>query len=787
MRGTSSIRRKLTTIIMLTAACALLMANVGYVFVDLSEFRSKQASDLTTLASVIGYNASASLLFNERESAKEVLQALRAKPSVVGACIYTRQGKVFAVYGAMQSPAVPSVMGDRVVFAPGKTEVFQSIRFDGETVGTIYIAGDRREFNAQVIRDGKVGVFILLTSLLIAFVVSSRLQRRVSEPIVELARVANIISKDKNFSVRATHPGLDGGDEIGRLMTGFNSMLAEIEQRDDSLQMHRTLLEGTVALRTSELTAANEQLLAAKNAAEISAEINARLARESSLILNSATDGIMGISLDNRLTFLNPAAASMLGVTLGDLKGKSIHDAVHHSYPDGTPWPEADCERTMAMRRGESVATTDDTFWRPDGTSFPVEYSFTSMFDQDENKLGAVVMFRDVTERKAIERMKSEFVSTVSHELRTPLTSIRGALGLLSSGALGVVGEKGRRMLDIAVSNTDRLVRLINDILDLERLGSATVELQRGAVDANAVIVQALESVESMAEQAGVRLAVVPATGTLWGDSDRIIQTLTNLVGNAIKFSPADTTVTVSATERDKDFLFSVSDQGRGIPKEKLATIFERFSQVNGSDSRDKGGSGLGLAICESIVRAHGGRIWAEKNEPTGSRFMFTIPLKASAAIAQRTIEPRSEPICDRDEAKGRSILIVEDDLDLARVMTAALEGRGIRTFHAATGSEAIRMCREYEPSLIVLDLMLPDMDGYEIVRSLRSGAGLERTPLIVYSALDVGTADQPRLRLGPTEFLTKSRCSPAEFEAHVVRMLESVTSRRLAAQKNAA
>src|SRR4029077_4398255 len=257
---------------------------------------------------------------------------------------------------------------------------------------------------------------------------------------------------------------------------------------------------------------------------------------------------------------------------------------------------------------------SDDTFWRADGSSFPVEYSTTPLLDEDGKKSGAVLMFRDVTERRAIERLKSEFVSTVSHELRTPLTSIRGALGLLSSGMLGPIAAKGQRMLEIAVNNTDRLVRLINDILDIERIDSGKVQLVRGAVDANSVMVQASEGLQSMADQAGVRVVVVPATGALWGDSDRIIQTLTNLLGNAIKFSPRDTTVTLSGTARDAYFAFSVADEGRGVPQEKLETIFQRFSQVDASDSRDKGGSGLGLAICKSIVDAHGGRIWAEKN-----------------------------------------------------------------------------------------------------------------------------------------------------------------------------
>jgi PAS domain S-box-containing protein len=468
-------------------------------------------------------------------------------------------------------------------------------------------------------------------------------------------------------------------------------------------------------------------------------------------------------------------------MTLSDLEGKSIHQAVHHSYPDGTPWPEADCPNTLAMRRGESFAVADHTFWRRDGTSFPVEYSATPMRDDEGNNRGAVVTFRDVTERRAIDRLKSEFVSTVSHELRTPLTSIRGALGLLSSGLLGPIAEKGQRMLEIAVSNTDRLVRLINDILDLERIESGKVELVRGPVDANTVMVQALEGLQAMADQEGVRLVLEPASGALWGDSDRIIQTLTNLLGNAIKFSPADTIVTLSGDAGEADFTFCIADQGRGVPEEKLETIFERFRQVDASDSRDKGGSGLGLAICQSIVHAHGGRIWAETNHPTGSRFQFTIPLAAPSTVAPTAELPVKgddrihalDPAC-----AAPSILVVEDDLDLARVMTTALQSHGIQTVHAVTGSEAVRLCGQRELSLIVLDLVLPDMDGFAVVRTLRESGSLGQIPLLVYSALDVGSVDQSRLRLGPTEFLTKSRCSLADFERHVVRLLDAVIAK---------
>jgi PAS domain S-box-containing protein len=602
-----SIRRKLTRIIMLTSATAVLLACVALITSDFVSLHRDMADDLSTLAQVTSSNSIAALTFGDRQGAGEVLSALRAKPSIVAAAIYTDRGEPFAWYKPNASISIPRVlMPDGFHDSGNRAELFQPIELRHRRIGTLYIAEDARERNARLKQYAGIGAGIVLGSLLFAFVLSSILQRDISRPIVELAHVTSLVSHHKNYTVRAHPRRLSEGDEIDDLVIGFNSMLTEIEQRD-------------------------KRLLVAKNVAERAAEVNAQLARESALILNSSSDGIIGVDLNSEPTFINPSAEQMLGRTLADLRGASIHQLIHHTRVDGTPWPDSDCPLGAAVLRGELFRVPADIFWRADGSSFPVEYSVTPMFGDDGRRHGAVFTFRDVTERQAIDRMKSEFVSTVSHELRTPLTSIRGALGLLSSGLLGTVADKGQRMLEIAVSNTDRLVRLINDILDLERMGSGKTEVSRGHVDARAVMVQALEGVMSMADQAGVKLAIEPASGDLLGDADRIVQTLTNLLGNAVKFSPAGTTVTVSGAANGVEFVFSVSDQGRGIPEEKRSEIFERFRQVDASDSRDKGGSGLGLAICQSIVEAHGGRIWAEANQPAGSRFQFTIPLASAS------------------------------------------------------------------------------------------------------------------------------------------------------------
>jgi signal transduction histidine kinase len=242
--------------------------------------------------------------------------------------------------------------------------------------------------------------------------------------------------------------------------------------------------------------------------------------------------------------------------------------------------------------------------------------------------LGSVfLIFRDLTRRRQLERMKSEFVSMVSHELRTPLASIHGSLALLASGLLGNPSEKGARMLEIAVNNTDRLMRLINDILDLEKFDYGKLEMNRRACDSGELIRQAGAEMRALAHKHEIELKLGDSNDMILADADRMVQCLTNLISNAIKFSNAGGVVHVDAHIAGSDLCFAVADRGRGIPSNMRESIFERFHQVDASDSRKKGGTGLGLAICRTIVQQHGGRIWVESNVGEGSTFFFTVPL----------------------------------------------------------------------------------------------------------------------------------------------------------------
>lgn len=420
----------------------------------------------------------------------------------------------------------------------------------------------------------------------------------------------------------------------------------DIQERKQA-ELKISALNAELEQRVQQRTAQLRREISVSEQAKASLE---RLSRQSELILNSAGEGIYGLNPQGKLTFINPAAARMLGYQVEELivsmKNQDLdayptyilpefphqsregfmHVILNHSKPDGNPYIWQENPIYSTLETGAVQYITNDIFYRRDGTKFPVEYVSTPILEKNQI-VGAVVIFKDITERQIVERMKNEFVSVVSHELRTPLTSIRSALGLLSKGSLNNQPQKSQRMLEIAFDNTNRLVRLINDILDIERINSGKVTMEKQHCNAAELMMQAVDEMRAMAERAEIKLALKPVEVQLWADPDRIVQTLTNLLSNAIKFSSPSSTVSLRAELEDSQILFQVKDRGKGIPEDKLETIFDRFQQVDASNSRNQGGTGLGLAICRSIVQQHGGKIWVESTLGKGSTFYFTLPL----------------------------------------------------------------------------------------------------------------------------------------------------------------
>ena len=344
--------------------------------------------------------------------------------------------------------------------------------------------------------------------------------------------------------------------------------------------------------------------------------------------------------MEGRVTVVNPAAAEMLGYKAAELLGRKLHDLIQHTRADGTPYPEAESPIIATLQNLDTVRVkTNEIFWRNDGTSFPVEYVARPQIDSADGKtpdkaIGVVVAFTDTTERQQLDRMKDEFISTVSHELRTPLTSLRAALGLVTGGALATRPDKMQQMLEIAIGNTDRLIRLVNDILDIERISSGNSELHRAMCPAEALLERATSLQQAAALKSGIRFHLDGHGVEVWADPDRILQTLANLISNAIKFSPPGGEIWLTVKRIDEhEAQFDVRDQGRGIPPDKLETIFGRFQQVDASDSKVMGGTGLGLAICRSIITQHGGKIWAASPPGKGATFSFTLPTHPSVHL----------------------------------------------------------------------------------------------------------------------------------------------------------
>ena len=330
--------------------------------------------------------------------------------------------------------------------------------------------------------------------------------------------------------------------------------------------------------------------------------------------------GIFMMDIQGQCTYANPRYQTICNCTFDEALGEGWVQFIH---------PEERNEVTASWLKAVSTGQEyrgEIRYVHKDGTIRFGQVQSAPIFSVVGELSGYVGTVEDVTDSRVVETMKNEFISIVSHELRTPLASIRGSLGLLASGVLKNKPESAQQMLDIAAHDTERLVRLVNDILDLERLESHKVNLVKQWCDAAQIMQQSVATVQSLAAGSNIRLCVESPTLQVWVDSDRIIQTLVNLISNAVKFSPPETTVTLSVQDKADRVLFQVKDQGRGIPSDKLDAIFGRFQQVDASDSRQKGGTGLGLAICKSIVQQHGGKIWVESVVGEGSIFYFTLP-----------------------------------------------------------------------------------------------------------------------------------------------------------------
>lgn len=520
---------------------------------------------------------------------------------------------------------------------------------------------------------------------------------------------------------------------------------------------------------------------------------DARLAESLKLqseIVNSAHYAIVSSTRDGTITSFNAAAERMLGYPAAEIIGRATPALWHDPAELEARAREIASRRGRPLRvgRGSFISMarpgkSDESEWtfiRKDGSRFRGWLVVTALTGGDGEISGYLGILADITERKEMERMKDEFISTVSHELRTPLTSIRGSLGLLAGGALGSMSEKATSMVKIAHQNSERLVRIINDILDIEKIEAGKLELHRQRLALGTLLEQALEVNQSYADkyQVTLRLEALPEGVAVLADPDRLMQVMANLLSNAAKFSPPGSTVQIRASVRDRRVWVEVEDHGTGIPEEFRPHVFEKFAQADGSTSRRFEGTGLGLSITRQLLEAMGGSIGFHSTIGRGTTFHIELP-RAPDETARSLARSLSDTttrlrvlLCENGSRHGAAtqdkprVLHVEDDLDLWRVLQTALEGHA-DIVTAATLEEAYARLQGEHFSLVLLDLQLPDGDGLSLLDQLSRQD--TSPPVVILSATEVSQEVQRRVSAA----LVKSRVS----EAHIVATILSLVA----------
>ena len=363
------------------------------------------------------------------------------------------------------------------------------------------------------------------------------------------------------------------------------------------------------------------------------------------LLLNSVSEGIMGVDADDRCTFINPAGASLLGYEPADLIGKRLHPLIHGKRPDGSPYPAEECCITRSFILQTPQRVDDEVFWRADGHPVAVEYNAVPT-RLDGQAVGAVVTFVDISERLKVaaqrnelrslreaDLMKNQFLGILTHELRTPLTILKGYLSILRDQITGSVARDQRTYLDRSLRVLGHLESLTSDLVDMSRMVAGKFRIQPRSVDPQPLVGQVVEQLETLASPKGLRFIyqLPKHLPKVHADLSRIRQVLSNLVDNAIKHSPPGASIEIRARVVDSSLRYEVQDHGPGIPAAMQALLFRPFTQLDMSASRPASGLGLGLSICREIVRAHGGTIGVDSREGAGSTFWFTLPLARSA------------------------------------------------------------------------------------------------------------------------------------------------------------
>ncbi len=634
---------------------------------------------------------------------------------------------------------------------------------------------------ADITALGMKSTLVSLIAITISGLLSILLMRRMMRPIRQLTEQANRLADGEN-DVRLE---IAAEDEVGVLARAFSNLVdklnlrtREAENNANEVRKLNASLEEKVEQRTALLAISEE---------------------ENRLLLNSVGEGIFGLDIQGRFTFANPAASRMLKYPVAELLGRNVHALIHHSHEDGSPYPEDACQMAYAMHHGKTGHVANEVLWRKDGEPFPVEYTITPLL-KDNEVIGSVVIFSDITLRRKSEqalieariaaeeasRTKSEFLATMSHEIRTPMNGILGMAQILQETELN---EEQQEYLRVLYDSGKSLLTIINDILDFSKAEAEKIELEAEPFDLEQTARKACQLLYGQTKNKGLELIFDYQSGLprkMSGDAVRLRQILLNLMSNAIKFTErGHIRLGIQGKVLDKNtcaISIEVEDSGIGIDPEAQRKLFTPFTQADSSTTRKYGGTGLGLAICKNLVELMGGRIGVDSTPGKGSVFRIdlTLPLAEQETDSAPTQEQSPNGILDTDlpEAaheekttlQGRILLV--EDVPANQLICRSMLGRlGLETDVATNGREAIDIWRSGDHDLILMDCQMPDMDGYQATRAIRSNetASGGRIPIIALTA-NSDPSDQKRcLEAGMDDFLSK----PFQHQELLTKLLE--------------
>lgn len=726
-----SLSNKLLSVIMVTCSGALILACAVIMVYDLLLYRQNVSAELSVQADIIGANSTLALAQSDPGLAHQILQALRYQSSITQAIIYSKDGTIFATYPTSQTSSTFSLFsgskGIGVEFL--NVSLVREIMNQGNRVGTIMIRARLDQVFQRWLAFGTIVGGVIFASSLFAFLLSNRLQAVISDPILRLTALAQRVSLEKNYSLREEKTSQD---EIGTLIDGVNDMLDQIESRDRQLQSHQEQLEDTVVQRTFELEGLHRQV---------------------ELILDTVGEGIIGMDKNGLTTFVNPAAAHMLGWETHEMLGQNLHDLIHHTRPDGTPYLYRNCPIHNIAMFSSKACSDQDIFWGKGGNAFPVEYLSAPFQDDSGHMSGTVITFRDITERKRIEeelleathaaeqasQAKSRFLANMSHEIRTPMNGLLGLSELLLKTNQTSTQHQFTKSLH---RSGQHLLHIINDILDISKIeaGKLTLEIIEFALEPT--IEETVQLFAVPAQRKNLELIChidsrVPEHAQ--GDPGRIKQILANLIGNAIKFT-AQGEVYVHITVGDIgidtfDLHIEVTDTGIGIPHEVQSHIFDAFSQADGSTTRKFGGTGLGLAITKELVTLMDGQLSVSSQEGTGTTFRATISLIPNTTRHSRIRDPLL--------LQGLRILLVESNHRIQLALTDLCHLWGLHIQIAQDGTQTLQILGQHSTSpppfdIVIIDYTLPDMDGIELAERIRALPQSASLPLTLLRPLDL-------------------------------------------------